>query len=169
LSIFLYLVWRCVLTLLIYMKLSNTACWRGFFPIIYSYLLCWRLIDHRCVSLFLGCFVPLSCVSFFVFFWIPCCFDYCSFIVLSEVWEGWTSNFVLCSKFCLFFGCAGSLWLCGLFSSGEQRLLCSCGVWTCGGGSRVVEHGLWLWHLGSVVVAPGLQSTDTLSSCGART
>ena len=68
LSIFLYLVWRCVLTLLIYMKLSNTACWRGFFPIIYSYLLCWRLIDHRCVSLFLGCFVPLSRVSFFFFF-----------------------------------------------------------------------------------------------------
>ena len=26
----------------------------------------WKIIGHRCVSFFLGCFVPLSYVSFFV-------------------------------------------------------------------------------------------------------
>ena len=51
-------------------------------------------IDHRCVALFLGslfcsidpyvCFVPM-----------PCCFDYYSFVVLSEVWESYASCFVL--------------------------------------------------------------------------
>ena len=39
----------CVLTSLIYMQLSNfpsTTCWRDYlFPIVYSCLLCWRLID----------------------------------------------------------------------------------------------------------------------------
>ena len=52
------LLWVCVLTSLIYMQLSNfpsTTCWRHcLFPIVYSCLLCWRLIDHRCVGLFLG-------------------------------------------------------------------------------------------------------------------
>ena len=46
LSLFLYKVWGCVLTLLIYMWLSsfhNTTCWRDcLFSIVY-YLLCWRL------------------------------------------------------------------------------------------------------------------------------
>ena len=36
-----------------YMQLSsfpNTTCWRQcFFPIVYSCLLCWRLVDHGCV------------------------------------------------------------------------------------------------------------------------
>ena len=54
LSLFLCMVRRCVLTLLIYMRLSNfpsTACWRDcLFPVVYSCLLCWRLIDHRCVG-----------------------------------------------------------------------------------------------------------------------
>ena len=56
------MVWGCVLTSLIYTQLSNfpsTTCWEeGIFPILYSYLLCWRLIDHRCVDSFL---VSLSC------------------------------------------------------------------------------------------------------------
>ena len=53
-------VWHevCVLTSLIYMWLSNfpnTTCWRDcLFPIVYSCLLCWRVIIHRCVGLFLG-------------------------------------------------------------------------------------------------------------------
>ena len=56
-----------------------------FFPFYTSCLLCQRLIDHRCLGLFLGslfcsiglyvCFVPA-----------PHCLDYCSFVVLSEVW-----------------------------------------------------------------------------------
>ena len=56
------MVWGCVLTSLIYTQLSNfpsTTCWEEcIFPILYSYLLCWRLIDHRCVDSFL---VSLSC------------------------------------------------------------------------------------------------------------
>ena len=31
---------------------------------------------------------------------IPHCFDYCSFVVLSEVWEGYASWFVLFSQDC---------------------------------------------------------------------
>ena len=57
-------------------------------------LLCSRLIDNRYVGLFLGswfCFIDL-----YVFFVpIPCCFDYCRSIVLSDVWEGYVSYFVL--------------------------------------------------------------------------
>ena len=37
--------------------------------------------------------VPLIHMSFFVP--IPHCLDYCSFVVLSEVWEGYASCFVL--------------------------------------------------------------------------
>ena len=36
----------------------------------------------------------------------PCCFDYCSFAVLSEVWEGYASSFVLFPQDC--FGSSGS-------------------------------------------------------------
>ena len=50
--------------------------------------------------------VPLIHMSVFVP--IPCCFDYCSIIVLSEVWEGYTSSFVL-SQDC--FGYSG--FFCG--------------------------------------------------------
>ena len=55
-------------------------------PFVCSCLHCQRLTDDRCIGLFLGC---LSCF-FDPFVWfcaIPCCFDYFSFVVLSEVWE----------------------------------------------------------------------------------
>ena len=42
--------------------------------------------------------VPLIHMSVFVP--IPCCFDYCSFVVLSEVWEGYASCFVLYPQDC---------------------------------------------------------------------
>ena len=55
---FVCIVWGSVVTSLIYMQLSNfpnTTCWRDcLFSIVYSCLLCRRLIDYRCVSLFLG-------------------------------------------------------------------------------------------------------------------
>ena len=58
LSLFLCMVWRSVLTSLIYMQLSSfpsADCWRHcLFSIAYSCLLCRRLIDHRCVGWFLG-------------------------------------------------------------------------------------------------------------------
>ena len=47
------------LTSLIYIHLSsfcNTTYWRDYlFSIVYSCLFWWRLIDHRCMGLFLGC------------------------------------------------------------------------------------------------------------------
>ena len=80
------------------------------FSIVYSCFLCQRLIDHRCVGLFLGslfCFidpyVSLS-LSFFFFFFlflpVPHCFDYCRFVELSEVWECYASSFVLFLQDC---------------------------------------------------------------------
>ena len=56
-----------------------------FFSIVYSYLLCQRLIDHMfvCVS-FLGVYsIPLICTCAFVP--IPHCFAYCSFVTLPKV------------------------------------------------------------------------------------
>ena len=57
-SLFLCMVWGCVLASLIYMWLSNfpnTTFWRDYlFSIVYSCLLCQRLIDLRCMGLFLG-------------------------------------------------------------------------------------------------------------------
>ena len=65
-SLLLCMVWGCILTSLIYMQLSNftdTTCSRDrLFPIVYYCLLCWILIDLRCVGLFLGSlfyFIPL--------------------------------------------------------------------------------------------------------------
>ena len=47
-----------VLILFLYIHLSSflkTTYWRDhLFPIVYSYLLCHRLIDHMCIGLFLG-------------------------------------------------------------------------------------------------------------------
>ena len=58
LGLFLHMVRGCVPTSLIYMWQSsfpNTICWRdSLFSFVYSCLLCWRLIDRRCVRLFLG-------------------------------------------------------------------------------------------------------------------
>ena len=62
-----------------------------FFSIVQSCLLCQRSIDHRCVGLFLGYFVPLTHMS--IFMPIPHCFDYCNFILFSKVWEGYASSF----------------------------------------------------------------------------
>ena len=73
----------------------------------------------------------------------------------------WFLNFYLF----IYFDCAGSSLLRGLFSScREQGLLSSCGTWAShwGGFSRcgARESGLqYLWRDGSVVAAPGLQST----------
>ena len=49
-------------------------------------------------------FVPLIHMSVFVP--VSCCFDYCSSVVLSEVWEGYASSFSLFHQYC--FGDSGS-------------------------------------------------------------
>ena len=62
------------------------------FSIMCSCLLYCRLIGCRCVALFLGC---LFCSVDISFCGNSMPFDYCSFVVLSEVWEAYASNFVL--------------------------------------------------------------------------
>ena len=52
-------------------------------------------------------FVPLVYMSVFVP--VPYCFDYCSFILLSEVWEGYTSSFFFSLRIAL--TTLGLLWL----------------------------------------------------------
>ena len=88
-SLFLCMVRGHVLTSLIYMQLSNfpnTTCWRDcLFSIVYSCLLRWRLIHHRCVGFFLR---SLFCsIDPYVCFCAntKCCFDHWRFVVLSEV------------------------------------------------------------------------------------
>ena len=57
-SLCLYMVWRSVLTSAVYMWLTRfpkTTFWRdSLSSIVYSSLLCWRLIDHLCGVLFLS-------------------------------------------------------------------------------------------------------------------
>ena len=71
LSLFLCMVWGCVPVSLIYMQLSRfpiTTYWKDcLFTILYSCLLCWRLIDHRCVGVFLG--IQFSSIGLHVCFW----------------------------------------------------------------------------------------------------
>ena len=87
---FIFVYGENCLTSLIWVWLTNfpnTTCWRDcFFSIGYSCLLCQRLIDRRCVDLFLGSLF-CSLIHTSVFVPIPYCLDYCSFVVLSEVWE----------------------------------------------------------------------------------
>ena len=73
------MVWGSVLTSLIYMQPScfpNTTGQRNhLFSTVYSCLLCWRLIDHRCLGLFLGslllywftCLFLCNSISFVLF------------------------------------------------------------------------------------------------------
>ena len=89
-------------------RFPSTTCWKAcLFPILYSFLLCWRLIDHRCLGLFLGslfCSIGLS-----VLVTVPHCLDYCSFVILSEILESYASCFVffpsgLLWQFWVFYG-----------------------------------------------------------------
>ena len=80
LSLFLYVVWGCVLTSLIYMRLSNfsnTTCWRDcLFSSVYSCLLCRRFIDCRCVGLFVFSSIDLYvcfCASTMLFWLLQLC------------------------------------------------------------------------------------------------
>ena len=98
---------RVSLALLIYSFASfvQNTYWRDcLFHILYSCLLYWRLIDCRCVGLFLASlFLPLICIYFVHYH--TC--DYCSFVILSEVWESYTSCFPFFPKNC--FGSSGIL------------------------------------------------------------
>ena len=97
LGVFLCMVWRSVLISLIYMRLSsfpNTTCWWDCLVyIVYSCLLCWKLIIVVWVCFWVLCSSPLINMSVFVP--VPSCFDHCGFVVLCEFWEGYASSFVL--------------------------------------------------------------------------
>ena len=65
-------------------------------PIVYSYALCCRLIDHKCIRLFLDSVLfhwtePYGSV----FVSVPYCFDYCEFIIWYKFREHDTSSSVL--------------------------------------------------------------------------
>jgi len=107
--LFLCMVWGCILTSLIYMWLSSipsTTCWRDFFlHCISSCLCCWRLIYHK-YQFYFWAFYSVLLIHMSVSVPISCCFDYCSFVVLSEAWESYASSFVLFPQSC--FGNSGS-------------------------------------------------------------
>ena len=74
-------------------------------PILYSCLLCRRLIDHRfCVYFWVLYSVPLVCM--FVLVSRPHCLDYCGFVTLSEVYESYEFCLVFVPEDC--FGNSGS-------------------------------------------------------------
>ena len=74
----------------------------SFFSIVYSFLLCQRLIDWTLQS------VPLIHMSILVP--TPHCFDYCSFVILSEVWECYLQFCSFSSGlFCQFWVICGSI------------------------------------------------------------
>ena len=78
-----------------YTQLSSfpsTTYWRDcLFSMVYSRLLCHRLIDHRCVGLLLD-FLSHSTDLYSVFVPVSYCFDYFSFVVESEVREPHSSS-----------------------------------------------------------------------------
>lgn len=72
-----------------------------FSSIEWSWQPCQKSFDHLCGCLFLD---SLFRYSVSVFMLVPCCFDYCSFVISFEIRKCDTSNFVF-----LFQGCFGSL------------------------------------------------------------
>jgi len=66
------------------MELSSfpsTTCWKAcLFSIVYSCLLCHRLLDHS-VWVYFWAVSPAPLIYVFVFVPVPYCFGYCSFVV----------------------------------------------------------------------------------------
>ena len=78
----------------------NTTCWRDcFFPlyIIVSFVKLQLTID---VWVYFWALCSVLLIHMSIFLPIPCCFDYCSFIILSEVWEHYASYFVIFPQDC---------------------------------------------------------------------
>ena len=108
---FLFMKWWCSLTSLIYKQLTFQTPFaeETVFPhcIFLSPLL--KLIDHRCVGSFLGSL--FYSIAPYVFVPIPCYFDYCSILVMPEVWECYDSWFVLFSFFSIAVAILDLSWL----------------------------------------------------------
>ena len=100
--IFVYGMRKCFNFSLLHLAIQiHSTTWRDcLFFTVYFCLLCHRVIGHRCMGLFLGSlFYSIDLYVCFcastVLFWLY------SFVVKSEVREGNTSSFVLCSQDCL--------------------------------------------------------------------
>ena len=75
---------------------SLTTCWRDcLFPILYSCLLCQRLINHRYLDFFPGLSILFHWSLCLVFVPVPHCFDYCK--LCSIVWNLGGLCLLLCS------------------------------------------------------------------------
>ena len=117
-------MWGFVLISLICMPLSkfpNTTCWRDcIFSIVYSCFLCQRLIKLG-LWVYFWVLRPILLIHMSVFVPVPCCFDYCSSLVLSDIWEAYASCFVLFLRFVLAI-------LCLLCFHLNFRIICSYSV-----------------------------------------
>ena len=82
------MAWGCILTSSIYMWLSsfpNTICgWDYLFSIVYSCLICWRLIDHRYVGYFYSIDPHVYFCANTILFWLP---QFCS--IVWSLWRLW--------------------------------------------------------------------------------
>ena len=67
--------------------------WRDCCISIYSLASSVKL-NFRCVGLFLGS-LSVSLILMSLFVPVPCCFDSCSFVVLSEVWEVYAGGIII--------------------------------------------------------------------------
>ena len=80
------------------------------FPIVYSWHLCWRSVDHIwCLDLFLGSlFYSIPLVYMSVFMAIPYCFIHCIFVIYFKTKTSNASSFIHISQG--WFGTHGLLW-----------------------------------------------------------
>ena len=89
LSLFLCIVWGCFLVSLIYVWFSiypRITCWKVcLFSILYSCILCERLIHCGCLDLFLFSLFCLICL-YVSFCTMPHCLDYCGFVICGFVY-----------------------------------------------------------------------------------
>ena len=86
----------------------NTIYWKDCLPLVYSWLLCCKLIDHKCVILFLGSLYSVPLNYGFVFMLIWYCCNYHSLVIDFEIRGHDEFSFVLFSQDC--FSYLGSLW-----------------------------------------------------------
>lgn len=125
------MVWKNVLISFIYLHLFSFPSITWLFSIVYSCSLCSRLIDRKCIGSSLGL---LPCYTDPYAFFCVCnhhiIFDYCSFVVQSEVRKSSFSRlFWLFEVFCV---------------SKSLNLFCSSSMKNAIGYSKEIELNLWI-------------------------
>ena len=115
--------------------------------IVYSCLLCRRLIDFRCAGL-IWAFYSIPSIYTSVFVPVLWCFDYCSFVVLFEIWEDyWSFSSSVSNSVCVL-GCVcvfEPMTCC--FSSCHQALYSILKFSSCS-----AEGGLGSWRSRAAIV-----------------